>query len=129
MALDPKYKVGDRVLVEAIITEVRSPPTNWPVTIILDGGATHTIDVKGRVHSTAIRGVLPTTLDTMSLLSALAVLHYLDNRSDLAGVKLPLKSIEVNAYDLAIEVVATHAMSVLRKAAGGRLFLGLETDI
>lgn len=54
-----KYKVGDRVLVEAIVVRVAGVPTNWPITIELsNGNESQTIDFQGNVHFSAIRGIV-----------------------------------------------------------------------
>lgn len=51
-----KYQRGDRVLVEAIVSETMDPnTTNWPIRVILDRGASETIDIGGCVHYSAIR--------------------------------------------------------------------------
>lgn len=45
---------GDEVLVRAVVKEVIAVKTNWPVRVVLDTGASETIDKGGCVHYSAI---------------------------------------------------------------------------
>lgn len=48
------WKAGDRILVEAIVESVFDGVSNWPVKILLDKGASATIDASHNVHYSAI---------------------------------------------------------------------------
>ena len=56
--MDRRFKSGDTVLVRAIVSEVHDMPTNWPIRIVLDRGASETIDLGGNVHFSAIERVV-----------------------------------------------------------------------
>lgn len=109
--MDAKYKVGDRVLIAAIIEDVRDAPTNWPIRVKLDNGAAHTIDQQGNVHVSAIHGA-PSVV-TLSLVDALATVHYLTARSERAQPLITTGPDEDRAYVEAVRVIETHAADAI----------------
>lgn len=51
----PRWKDGDRVMVECVAARVQpNGATNWPLRVVLDTGASKTIDKGGCVHYSAI---------------------------------------------------------------------------
>lgn len=131
--MDTKYKVGDRVLVEAIIERVADVSTNWPIKIVLNsGGEPQTIDHQGNVHFSVIRGIIGAAsveerlvaleqmahapfdfTDMVALFKALAVVEYLGRRSERAQGLIPWSAHEEEAYTAAVRVVEAYALRIM----------------